>query len=135
MKKLSIKKEVAWMEKRGKWHRTAWQSFNSCHDVCYPIGIHWIAMFLHRLWDITYFYKPSRLEKKCALAEREVRDKTINQIDDSWKVRLPHQIIKEFGMWRVDWKDPQPLNYIEVERTLKALSTYIEPNEKTTRIL
>lgn len=46
-------------------YRIAWRSYSRMKGVCFPIGIHLIAMLLHRLWILTYRWpRPDWLERR-----------------------------------------------------------------------
>ncbi|MGD9645685.1 MAG: hypothetical protein AB7U73_08230 [Pirellulales bacterium] len=38
--------------------------------ACYPIGVHLIARWIHRVWEWSLHYQPSRLEQMLLDAER-----------------------------------------------------------------
>jgi hypothetical protein len=44
-------------------YRTAYIDFCRQEDVCCPIGLHWIVRFFRRLWELSFYYNPSALER------------------------------------------------------------------------
>lgn len=40
---------------------------------CYPIGLHLVVMFIRRLWQISYWWSPSRLDRLIQKAIEEDR--------------------------------------------------------------
>ncbi len=57
-------RRVGMFEVFPKGYRPAWWDVY-CHvAACYPIGLHLVAMLAHWLWGLTFWYRPSRLERE-----------------------------------------------------------------------
>lgn len=50
-------------EKLPKGYRIAYWDMPRVCIVAYPIGIHWIVMAAHRVWEWTFCYSSTKLEK------------------------------------------------------------------------
>ena len=53
-------------------YRAVYIDYCRSEIICFPIGIHWIVMAARRMWELTVFYWPSRLEM---LIERKVKER------------------------------------------------------------
>lgn len=60
-------------ERMPRGYRTAWYNYDMQFDACYPIGIHLIARWIHRIWEWTYLYNPSKLESLLIEAANKAR--------------------------------------------------------------
>lgn len=64
-------------------YRIAWMDFYRHQGVCFPLGIHWLAMLIRRVWIWTYRWpRPDWLEsrdmemyRKGVAAEREYQER------------------------------------------------------------
>lgn len=65
------------------WFRVAWYDYFRRVGIAFPVGIHWLASWIHRFWTWTYKHtKPSAWELACC----QVRD----QVRKEFKTRIEH---------------------------------------------
>lgn len=60
--------------KAPKLYRLSYFDCERSRYVLYPIGIHWIVMVARRVWEWSFYSKPSKLEKLV----RQAEDKAYN---------------------------------------------------------
>jgi len=62
-------------------YRVAYRNVECGYDVCYPIGVHLLARWWHRLWEWTHWYIPSTREAELIEAFARGRLEANQQLD------------------------------------------------------
>lgn len=57
-----------------RFYRDCWYDINRACLVCYPLGIHWIAIWIHRMWEKTYYRDMSKWELDLATSYQKGYD-------------------------------------------------------------
>ena len=68
---MTIRREVLHGAPIPPWHRIAYRDCAQLCAVAYPIGLHLVMRFFRRVWEWSYRYKPSRLERQFRKARRD----------------------------------------------------------------
>lgn len=69
-------------ERPPRGYRLAYENLWKRERVCYPIGIHLIAMAIHRIWELTFWWSPSRLERLIWDADQKGYERARKQFEE-----------------------------------------------------
>lgn len=70
-----MKKERKQCEEIPRGYRVAYCDYWRDVDICYPIGIHWIARMIRRIWEWSLNSKPSKHELYMFKFEAEILER------------------------------------------------------------
>jgi len=87
-------------------YRVAYIDFCRQEDICCPFGLHWIVRFFRRLWELSFWYRPSALERLAIDSYCEGK----SVVAEAWRKCDARREAEEEARvhWMMDWK-PEPL--------------------------